>query len=421
MSVEFKEIDRESLSLDRSVEFDAETVSVVREILQDIRQRPARLLDYAEKFDGFTRGEPLLISRDTLASDYDALEDESKGLLDRTCSRIESFAVAQRACLSNLNTSIQGGRAGHRFVPHRVAGCYAPGGRFSLPSSVLMTVIPARVAGVKKVIVASPRPEAVLRAAAFRAGADALLVLGGAQAIGAMAYGLGPSPRCDVIVGPGNRYVTAAKHLVRDSVAIDMLAGPSELLVLADASADPDLVACDLLAQAEHDTDAWPLLISTDAQLVKQVQARLSVRIEALSTKDTAMAALARGGYVLARSNEEMVELSDSIAPEHLQVMTKNPDELARQLSRYGSLFIGDASAEVMADYGAGPNHVLPTGGTARVRGGLSVLDFMSLRTWMQLDARISGYQALARDSEELAQVEGLMGHALAARVRGGV
>lgn len=414
----FPERSRSSLLSDRRVEQDPETLDVVRRILCDIRERPERIEEYAKKLDGLCPGDPLMIPRESLEADYRDLDEEIRAVIDRAHDRIYDFAFAQRECLRDLETEIEGGRAGHRFVPHLVAGCYAPGGRFSLPSSVLMTVIPARVAGVREVIVASPKPGPVLRAAAYRAGADCLLALGGAQAIGAMAYGLQPSKKCDVIVGPGNRYVTAAKHLVRDCVSIDMLAGPSELLILADGSSDPDLIACDLLAQAEHDADAWPVLVSTDRSLVESVQRRLELRLQELSTKDIAQAALARGGYALVSSIEDMIELSESIAPEHLQVMTSEAESLGRRLTRFGSLFLGQASAEVLADYGAGPNHVLPTGGTAGVRGGLSVMDFMSLRTWMRLDAQNSKYRALVKDSEQLAELEGLSAHALSARVR---
>lgn len=413
-----KALDPKMLVQDRSVELDSTTLSVARGIIADIKRNPCRLEHYAETLDGWNPESPLRLRRAALEREYQQLDKETRALLDRVHDRIDAFAKAQRECLTDLELTIAGGQAGHRFVPHEVAGCYAPGGRFSLPSSVLMTVVPAKVAGVKEVWVASPNPGPLVLAAAYRAGADGVLAIGGAQAIGAMAFGIGPSPRCDVIVGPGNRYVTAAKHLVRDRVAIDMLAGPSELLILADGDADPDLIACDLLAQAEHDVDAWPVLLTTDAALMDRVQARLAFRLAQLDTKDTAKAALARGGHLVVDSTAEMIALSESIAPEHLQVMTKDPGKVASRLSRYGALFIGQASAEVMADYGAGPNHVLPTGGSARTRGGLSVLDFMSLRTWMRLGAGAPGFGLAVQDSERLAELEGLSGHALAARVR---
>lgn len=414
----FEPISPESLMQDRRVLIDAETRDLVSGILRDVQANPDRLLHYAHRLDGLASNDPLVFERQDLERAYLSLTSDDQALLDRTHARIETFAQAQRACLQDLDMPIPGGRAGHRFEPYRVAGCYAPGGRFPLPSSVLMTVVPAKVAGVSRVWVASPRPAVWVRAAAYRAGADALVAIGGAQAVGAMAYGIAPVPGCDVIVGPGNRYVTAAKHLVQEQVAIDMLAGPSELLVLADHSADPDLVACDLLAQAEHDPDAWPVLITTDAQLGERVRGCLRERLASLATRDIAVQALAKGGFVLASSLCEMIGLSNAIAAEHVELLVQDAPALVSQLTRFGALFIGSASAEVMGDYGAGPNHVLPTGGSAGLRGGLSVMDFMSMRTWMQLDKQDPGFVALTQDSEALAQHEGLAAHALAARVR---
>ena len=216
---------------------------------------------------------------------------ETRRLLERTAERIRLFAAAQRRCLTDLSFPIPGGHAGHTCIPVDVVGCYAPGGRFPLPSSVLMTVISARAAGVPTVWAASPRPTDATLAAAAIAGADGLLAVGGAQAIGALTRGIGPLPPCDVIVGPGNRWVTAAKHLVSDRVGIDMLAGPSELVVLADESADAATIAADLLAQAEHDTDAVPILVTTSRTLADTVNAELRRQLEGLPTRDTAAAA----------------------------------------------------------------------------------------------------------------------------------
>ena len=210
-----------------------------------------------------------------------------------------------------------------RVAPVDRAGCYAPGGRFPLPSSVLMTAVTARAAGVRDVWVASPRPDDVTLAAAAVAGADALLAVGGAQAIAALAYGAGDVPPCDVVVGPGNRWVTAAKKLVAGHVGIDMLAGPSELVVLADASADPATVAADLLAQAEHDPDALPVLVATDAELVDRVEIELERQLAALPTRDTAEPAIGNGFAVMAGNLDDAIEVCDRLAPEHLQVLDR--------------------------------------------------------------------------------------------------
>jgi phosphoribosyl-ATP pyrophosphohydrolase/phosphoribosyl-AMP cyclohydrolase/histidinol dehydrogenase len=225
--------------------------------LKDIESEDAKLFYNTEELKPF----------------YDALDEVSKEVLQRTANRIKSFAQEQRKAIKPMTTTIDGGKAGHYVAAIEVAGCYAPGGRYPLPSSVLMTAVTARSAGVKTVIVSSPRPAAATFAAAYVAGADGLLVVGGAQAIAAMAYGVGPVPRCDVIVGPGNKWVTAAKSLVSGICAIDMLAGPSEVLVVADESCDPNVVAADLLAQAEHDVEARPILVCTDHSIVEKVNA----------------------------------------------------------------------------------------------------------------------------------------------------
>jgi phosphoribosyl-ATP pyrophosphohydrolase/phosphoribosyl-AMP cyclohydrolase/histidinol dehydrogenase len=277
-----------------------------------------------------------------------------------------------------------------------------------------MTAVTARVAGVERVVVASPRPAAVTLAAAHVADADGLLTVGGAHAIAALAYGAGPVPACDVIVGPGNRWVTAAKQLVSGHVGIDMLAGPSELVVLADDTADAETVAADLLAQAEHDPDALPVLVTPSAELIARVNDALARQLDVLPTAETARAAVAEGFAVLCRDLDEAVAVCDHLAPEHLEVMTRDADALQSRLRHYGGLFVGAGAAEVLGDYGAGPNHVLPTGGTARRTGGLSVFNFLRIRTWLRMDAPAE----LARDAAALARLEGLEGHARSAERR---
>jgi phosphoribosyl-ATP pyrophosphohydrolase/phosphoribosyl-AMP cyclohydrolase/histidinol dehydrogenase len=279
-----------------------------------------------------------------------------------------------------------------------------------------MTAITARVAGVSHVIVASPRPAPVTLAAAYVAGADALLPCGGAQAIAALAHGAGPVAACDVIVGPGNRWVTAAKQLVSGQVGIDMLAGPSELVVLvtADADADPDTIAADLLAQAEHDPDALPILVTTDPGLPARVDAALAAQLAVLPTAETARPAVANGFAVLCDDLETAIRVCDTLAPEHLEVLSPDAEGLRTRFRHYGGLFLGHGAAEVLGDYGAGPNHVLPTGGTARHVGGLSVFTFLRVRTWMAMDAP----GPLARDAAALARLEGLEGHARSAERR---
>jgi phosphoribosyl-ATP pyrophosphohydrolase/phosphoribosyl-AMP cyclohydrolase/histidinol dehydrogenase len=375
------------------------------------------VMSHAVRLGDITAGAPLIYTPDELAAARDALPTEQRDLIERAASRIERFAQAQRTCLKDLDIAIQGGRAGHRFLPVGTAGCYAPGGRFPLPSSVLMTAITARLAGVQTVWVASPRPGPATLAAAAIAGATGLLAAGGAQAIAAFAHGAGPVPRCDTIVGPGNRWVTAAKHLVSRVTSIDMLAGPSEVLIIADDTADPAVIAADLLAQAEHDTDAVPILLTTSARLVDAVEAELTSQLETLPTAQIARVALRNGASVVVGSLEEAARLSDSIAPEHLEVITANAPQLAKSLHAYGAIFIGARSAEVMGDYGAGPNHVLPTGGSARGSAGLSVFSFLHARTWIEIDESPESAN-LCRDTAALGRVEGLEAHARAAEKR---
>jgi len=288
-----------------------------------------------------------------------------------------------------------------------------------LPSSVLMTAITAKVAGVKNVWVASPRPQPATLAAAYLAGADGFIAVGGAHAIGAFAYGIEGVPQCDVIVGPGNRWVTAAKKLVSGRCAIDMLAGPSECLVLADETANPAIIASDLLAQAEHDTDALPILVTTDASMLEKVNAELTLQLSTLSTAPVASVAVSKGFAVVCETMEEALKVTNQLGPEHLEVMTKSSDITAKLCNSYGGLFIGEKSAEVMGDYGAGPNHVLPTSGSARYTGGLSVFTFLRVRTWLRLDDESSNEQRLMmQDAVRLARIEGLEGHARAAEQR---
>lgn len=369
----------------------------------------------AYRFGDVEAGRPLLYRPADLQRALEGLAPATRDLLQRTARRIEAFARAQRNALSDVSIPVPGGRAGHRVVPVRRAGCYAPGGRHPLPSSVLMTAVTARVAGVAGVWVASPRPAPETLAAAALAGADGLLAAGGAHATAALALGAGPVPACDVLVGPGNRWVTAAKQLLGGRVRTDALAGPSELVILADASADAALAAADLLAQAEHDPDAVPILVTTDPSLPPRVEAALEEQLARLTTAATALAALeANGLAVVCADLDEAVAVCEELAPEHLQLLVERPRDVAPRLTRYGALFLGPASAEVLGDYGAGPNHTLPTGGAARHSGGLSVLDFLAVRTWLELEHPAE----LAADAEALAGIEGLEAHARAAARR---
>jgi histidinol dehydrogenase len=373
------------------------------------------------KFLHLFSGEPHILDRARMESVFKSLPVEQQELLYRVAGRIEQFARAQRASITDVSVSIPGGTAGHNVSACHSAGCYAPGGRYPLPSSVLMTAITARVAGVKNVWVASPRPAAITIAAAYVANADALVSIGGAQVIAAMAYGIGGIPPCDVIVGPGNRWVTAAKSLISGHCAIDMLAGPSECLVYADESSNAAYIAADLLAQAEHDTDALPILIASSESVVSRVDEELSKQLPLLQTRDIAAVSLKKGFACICPSQESAISVIDTIGPEHLEIQVENSDDVWTKISNYGGMFVGEATAEVFGDYGAGPNHVLPTSGTARYTGGLSVFTFLRIRTWLRSDKQTvdkEGLKMIINDSAALARLEGLHGHAAAAEIR---
>lgn len=396
----------------------ASVAAAAAAIVDDVRRRgESALREHAERLDGLAPGTSLTRSAADLRNALASLPDEDRERLERVAARIRSFAEGQRQALGPFEMRIPGGRAGHSIAPVERAGCYAPGGRYPLPSSVLMTALVARVAGVRDVWVASPRPSTITLAAAALAGADGFLVAGGAHAIAALAYGAGPIPDCDAVVGPGNAYVTAAKQLVAGTVAIDTLAGPSELVILADRTADPALIAADLLAQAEHDPAAIPVLVATHEWLVARVEDELERQLRDLPTAAIARAALRNGGVVSVPGLEDGIAACDAIAPEHLELHVADAARVAPRLQHYGALFIGEDSAEVLGDYGAGPNHTLPTGRAPRSAGGLSVLTFQRVRTWIAIDDLASA-RGLVDDAAWLGRVEGLEAHARSAERR---
>lgn len=396
---------------------DEATIGSARRIVDEVRSGGEDALRrFALRYDSLPADEPLLLRREDLEVAAASLSPCQRGVLERTAARIRAFAEAQRASLRPFDLPIPGGIASQELVPVSVAGCYVPGGRHPLPSTALMTVVTARAAGVGTVIVASPRPSPITLAAAAVAGADAVLCAGGAHAIAALAHGIAV-PAAAVVVGPGNRWVTAAKQIVSASIGIDMLAGPSELTVLADETADPSTVAADLLAQAEHDVDALPILVTTSAALIDAVNAALTSQLADLPTRETAQAALSDGFAVLCETLEEAASVVNELAPEHLEVVVRDPQSLRPLLKNFGGGFWGLASAEVLGDYGAGPNHTLPTGGRARYTGGLSVFHFLRIRTSITV-TDMAAARELVDDAIALARLEGLEAHARAAERR---
>lgn len=405
----------EELCTGRGELLDEATRNVARDIVSRVeREGEPALLELARKFGDWNGSDRWWFDPSACREALDALDGSARDDLQAMAERIRSFAVVQRAALVDVDTAIPGGRAGHTLVPLTRAGCYAPGGRFPLPSSVLMTAITARVAGVREVWVATPRPSPIMLAAAAIAGADGVLGIGGAQGIAALACGVGPVPRCDAVVGPGNRFVTAAKEALAGQVAIDSLAGPSELVVVADELADPALIAADLIAQAEHDVDAMAVLVTTSQRLIAAVRHALEAQLEGLSTAATVAVSLRNSGAILVANRAAARAAVNALAPEHLELMLADGAEFALGVEHAGAVFLGSRSAEVFGDYGAGPNHVLPTSGGSRMAAGLSVFTFLRARTWLRIDDPA----ALAGATARLARLEGLEGHARAAERR---
>jgi histidinol dehydrogenase len=382
----------------------------VRRIVAEVRKRGDRaLLRYAAQFDGLSGPDALLITADEMASAWNTLDPALRDALSTAAAQIRRFAQRQLPWSWN-DPSFDGVTTGQLVRPLGSAGCYVPSGRHPLPSTLLMTAIPAQVAGVQRIVIVSPKPAPETLAAAHLLGIREFYRVGGAHAVAALAYGTATLPRVDKIVGPGNLYVTAAKRFVAFDCAIDMLAGPTEIVVTSDRGAAPD-IASDLVAQAEHDPEALAIFITTREDLAREVIAETKQRSRGNAT---AREALDRNGVVIIASNlEEAHALTNRIAPEHLTVDTTRDLDWVTDA---GSIFVGRWSAQPMGDYISGPNHTLPTGGMARVRGGLSVNDFVKLITVQEYTQR--GVRALGPSAALLAEAEGLTGHAEAIHTR---
>ena len=388
----------------------------VAQILDEIRNGgDDAVRRWAGRLDGHT-GDDFEVPQKSVQAALDGLDREIRAQLEDAARRIRIMAARQRELFTDLSFELDGVVLGHRVMPVARVACYAPGGRYPLPSSVLMGVIPAREAGVKEIAVLSPRILPVTLAAAAIAGADRVFNIGGVQGVAAAAWGLAGLPRVDLIVGPGNRFVTAAKQALYGQVGIEFPAGPSELLILADRTADPVLLAADLLAQAEHDPDALPALASPDGGLLERVRQELVVQLETLPAASPSRVSVSNGLLVRISNWTEAVELADRLAPEHLELAGPEAEALADQLNNYGSLFIGSLSAEVFGDYGSGTNHILPTSGAACFTGGVWVGTFLRVLTRQRV--RADGLPALVRLAEGLARAEGLPAHAASARRR---
>lgn len=406
---------------DRAQDVDPQVRARVQAIIADVAaDGDAALRRLTKELDGCDLDDPMLPNEE-----WNALADrcptDVQQAIRGNLARITAFHERQRRSDDVVDVE-PGVRLGRRAVPHRVVACYVPGGRASYPSTVLMTVPLARIAGVERIVVVTPPREdgSIDPAVAFAAriaGATDILRAGGAQAVAAVAYGTDRVPRTDAIVGPGNAYVTEAKRILSDRLAIDSPAGPSELLVLADATADPVFVAADLVAQAEHDPDAVCLLVTDSQELADAVADGLEAQAEAAERTEIIRAALSDHGAILvADSFEDAIAFADDFAAEHLEVMCKDAAQVAARIRHAGSIFIGPHAPVPLGDYGSGTNHVLPTMGYAHMRGGLSVDDFQKWITWQEVTP--DGLAAIADDIITLADAEGLHAHADAVRRR---
>ena len=409
-----------------SADTDAAIEQRVADILADVKQRgDAAVTEYTERFDGLkpTSMAALELTQAELKAAFDGLPAVQRIALEAAASRVRSYHEAQKKASGESWTyrDADGTLLGQKVTPLDRVGIYVPGGKAAYPSSVLMNAIPAHVAGVQDIIMVVPTPHsernALVLAAAYVAGVSRAFTIGGAQAVAALAYGTQTIPAVDKITGPGNAYVAAAKRRVFGTVGIDMIAGPSEILVLADGTTPPDWVAMDLFSQAEHDELAQSVLLCPDAGFIDQVQAAMEKLLPQMPRREIIAKSLhGRGVLIHTRSMEEACEISNRIAPEHLEVSSQDPHRWEPLLRHAGAIFLGAFTSESLGDYCAGPNHVLPTSGTARFSSPLGVYDFQKRSSLIEVSSK--GAQTLGQIASVLAHGEGLQAHAMAAEMR---
>ena len=405
---------------------DAAIESRVAEILSEVRARgDAAVLDYTARFDGLAAASmaALTLTRDEMRAAFEAITPLQRSALQAAAERIRSYHERQLdACGRSWSyRDAEGSLLGQKVTPLDRVGIYVPGGKAAYPSSLLMNAIAAQVAGVGEIVMVVPTPRgeknALVLAAAHVAGVTRAHTIGGAQAVAALAYGTATIARVDKITGPGNAYVASAKKRVFGEVGIDMIAGPSEILVIADGSTPPDWVAMDLFSQAEHDELAQSLLLCPDAAYLDAVRASMERLLPTLPREPIIRASLeGRGALILTRSMQEACDLGNRIAPEHLEISARDPERWEPLLKHAGAIFLGAYTSESLGDYCAGPNHVLPTSGTARFSSPLGVYDFQKRSSLIEVSA--SGAQVLGPIAAELAHGEGLQAHARAAELR---
>lgn len=400
-----------------------EVLHTVQHVISDIRQRgDAALIDYTNKFDrvSVSAMPELTIEAQGLADAAKRIPTAQLEALKLAAERIERYH-AKQVSESWSYTEADGTLLGQKITPMDRVGLYVPGGTAPLASSVLMNALPAKVAGVPEVVMVTPAPDGNVSdftlAAAHVAGIDRVFLVGGAQAIAALAYGTETVPACDKIVGPGNIYVATAKREVFGKVGIDMIAGPSEIMVVSDGTTPASWLAEDMFSQAEHDTDAQSILVTTNAEHLAEVEAAMAEQVKTHPRKEIILTSLKdRGALILAQSEEEMIELINRIAPEHLELSVQAPQKMAEQVRHAGAIFMGKYTAESLGDYCAGPNHVLPTSGTARFSSPLGVYDFQKRSSLIMVSEE--GGDTLGKIAAELARGELLEAHARSAECR---
>jgi histidinol dehydrogenase len=393
-----------------------EKMRIVKTILKDVKNKgDLAVKKYTARFDKVEL-RSLEVSKKAIARAYNKVDKTTLNALKKAAKNIKYFAKQQLKSVKSFEIKKNKILLGQKIIPLQRVGCYVPGGRYPLPSSALMSIIPARVAGVKEIIICSPKIKPITIVAADLSGADRIFRVGGIQAIAAMAYGTKTIPKVDKIVGPGNKFVAAAKKEVFGSVGIDCIAGPSEIMIIADNFAKPEFIAADLIAQAEHDPDAKVTLVTTSQALAKKVDREMKIQLKNLSTKEIAKEALKNRKIRIVKTINNAIEVANAIAPEHLELMIRNPKSIVNKLKNYGSLFLGNYSAEVFGDYCSGPNHILPTNQAAKYTGGLSIFDFIKIVTTQQMTKQ--GAKKLIKNTAKLAEIEGLEGHKKAALIR---
>jgi len=391
-------------------------MKTVKYVIEEVRRNGDKAVrKYTAIFDKVELKD-FKVSKREIREAYREAGRETVETIRKAATNIRRFAKTQLKNFQDFEYTENGVTVGQKIIPLERIGVYVPGGRYPLPSTALMCIIPAKVAGVREIIVCSPKIKPVTIVAVDLSGAGLIFKIGGVQAIAAMAYETETIPKVDKIVGPGNIYVTTAKKEVFGDCGIDLLAGPSEILIIADNYANPKFVAADLLAQAEHDVNTKIFFVTNSKNLIKKVNDELKIQIKKLETKNIIKEAFKNKKVILVKNLEEAIKIANQIAPEHLALQVKNPKKYLNQLKNYGSLFLNSYSAVAFGDYCSGPNHVLPTDGTSRFTGGLSAKDFIKIQTYQYITKR--GAKKLASIAKEFASFEGLDAHKKSVEIR---